>query len=281
MPELIEVEYYRQLAEQVVGRTIIGADLPDTWYVKGAPPELVAAAVVGCRVVGARRRGKLLLLDLSDPPPVGSAAIAAAVPVGAAPDRAGPTLGLRFGMTGRLIVDGTAGIDELRYGSVRDEPAWDRATLSFDGGGVLVMRDPRRLGSVELDPDEGRLGTDAASITERRLRVAIAGSRAPLKAALLDQARIAGLGNLLVDEILWRAGLSPLRPAGGLEPSELARLASTIRSTVRLLTRRGGSHTGDLMEHRRAGGLCPRDGGPLQRDTAGGRTTWWCPQHQH
>ncbi len=265
MPELIEVEYYRQLAEQVVGRTIEGADLPDTWYVKGVPPPVLAAAIVGCTITGARRRGKLLMLDLADPSSM---------------ETDGPVLGLRFGMTGRLIVDGTAGIDELRYGSVRDEPAWDRAGLRFVGGGVLVMRDPRRLGSVELDPPEHTLGPDAASISEPMLRAARAGSRAPLKAALLDQSRIAGLGNLLVDEILWRSGLSPLRPANGLDPDELAVLARTIRATIRLLTRRGGSHTGDLMEHRRPGGRCPRDGCELRRDTTGGRTTWWCPDHQ-
>ena len=69
-----------------------------------------------------------------------------------------PTLGLRFGMTGRLLVDGRAGIDELVYGSVRDEPAWDRFALHFADGGSLVVRDPRRLGGVELDPSVDLLG---------------------------------------------------------------------------------------------------------------------------
>lgn len=259
MPEGIEVEQYRALADRVVGRRIVAADLPDTWYVKGSTPEAVEAAIVGRVVERTRRRGKLLMLDLSD---------------------AGPVLGLRFGMTGRLVVDGVAGIDQLQYGSSRDEPTWRRATLHFDRAGPLVMLDPRRLGSVELDPAEHALGPDAATITTASLTTALAGSRAPLKAALLDQGRIAGLGNLLVDETLWRLGVSPLRLAGTLDPVETAALARTIRGTFRTLTRRGGSHTGDLMDHRGPGGVCPRDGAALRRDTVGGRTTWWCPLHQ-
>src|SRR3546814_2997266 len=75
-----------------------------------------------------------------------------------------------------------------------------------DGMGDLQMVDPRRLGGVELDPDESRLGIDALSIAPAQLRDALAGSTAPLKARLLDQAHVAGIGNLIVDEVLWRAG---------------------------------------------------------------------------
>jgi formamidopyrimidine-DNA glycosylase len=112
------------------------------------------------------------------------------------------------------------------------------------------------------------------------LRRALAASRAPLKAVLLDQARVAGIGNLLADEILWRAGLDPRRAARSLDPAEVRALARTIRATVGTLTRRGGSHTGDLGPERTPGGHCPRDGTALERATVGGRTTWWCPVHQ-
>ena len=95
-----------------------------------------------------------------------------------------------------------------------------------------------------------------------------------------SQSRIAGLGNLLTDEALWRADLDPARPARSLDPDEVRRLHRTIRSTLRTLQRRGGSHTGDHMEARHPGGLCPRDGTPLVIRQVGGRTTYSCPSHQ-
>jgi formamidopyrimidine-DNA glycosylase len=183
-------------------------------------------------------------------------------------------------MTGRLLVDGAAAIGRLEYSSDRDESAWDRFVLHFAGGGDLRLRDPRRLGGVELDPDEARLGHDAMTITPAQLRDALAGSTAPLKARLLDQQRIAGVGNLLADEILWRAGLDPARPAGSLSPAELRRLHRHVRRGLDGLMRRGGSHTGDLQIARVRGGHCPREGTPLQRRTIGGRTTYSCPAHQ-
>ncbi len=87
------------------------------------------------------------------------------------------------------------------------------------------------------------------------------------------------MGNLLADEILWRAGLDPTRRTP-LDAQELATLHRAMRSTLRQLARRGGSHMGDLMEERRVDGHCPLDGTPLRRATVGGRTTFWCPLHQ-
>src|SRR5688500_3941082 len=127
-------------------------------------------------------------------------------------------------MTGRLLVDGSAGIDDLVYGSARDEASWDRVTFRFADGGDLRIRDPRRLGGVQLDPDEAALGVDATTITTAGLRDALARSTAPLKARLMDQARLAGIGNLTADELLWRASLDPARPAGSLTEPELRRL---------------------------------------------------------
>ena len=269
MPELPEVEAYRRLAEAAaLGRRITAVDAPDPWFLKGGvdAPDL-EAALLGRRLVAARRRGKLLLLDTDH----------------------GRTLGLRFGMTGRLVVDGLAGVDRLLYTSSRDAPEWDRFSLRLgstgrqrraSGAGRLRVNDPRRLGGVVLDPDEEALGPDARAATPRQLAAALAGSSAPLKARLLDQARLAGVGNLMADEVLWRAGLAPTRPAASLEPAELRRLHRQLRRTVDLLIERGGSHLGDLTPHRLPGGTCPRDGTALQRATVGGRTTWWCPRHQ-
>jgi len=259
MPELIEVEVYRRAAEAVVGRRITDVAAPDAWYLRrGADASANASAVTGRTVVAARRIGKLLLLDL----------------------RRGPTLGLRFGMTGRLIVDGAAPIEELQYASGRALPAWDRFALSFGPHRSLRISDPRRLGGVELEPDESVLGPDAASITAAELAAALDASTAPLKARLMDQARVAGLGNLLTDEILYRAGLDPARPAGALSAAERRRLHRNVVGTVALLTERGGSHTGDLQVARVRGGRCPKDGAELLRRTVGGRTTYSCPRHQ-
>ncbi len=109
--------------------------------------------------IGARRRGKLMLLD-----------------AGAAGDEVDVVLGLHFGMCGRLIVDGRASVDRLLYSPPGDETRHDRFTVRFADGGWLTMRDARRLGAVELDPDETRLGPDALSATLADIRAALADS---------------------------------------------------------------------------------------------------------
>ena len=194
--------------------------------------------------------------------------------------RASAVLGLRFGMTGRLVVDDHAVIEKLEYSSDRVLPEWRRFELHFNDEGTLVVVDPRRLGGVELDPDDTRLGPDAFELAVEQLAAALEGSRTALKARLLDQRRVAGLGNLLVDEILWRTGLDPAREAGSLDEVEQVELAEAIGSTVAELAERGGSHTGDLHLARVRGGSCPRDGEVLDRRTIGGRTTYSCPRHQ-
>jgi len=256
VPELLEVEVYRRLADKAVGRTVDVVEAPDSWFLKGGlTPGEVIDAVEGATVLGTDRRGKLLTVDLGAERPV---------------------LGLRFGMTGRLVLDGEAPISQLEYASGRDEPEWDRFALRFTDGTRLRLSDPRRLGGVELDPDLGALGPDAWSVGVGELRALLAGSTAPLKARLLDQHRLAGLGNLLVDESLWRARLDPARPAGSLSDAELRRLQRRIVSTVGDLFERGGSHRGDLQVERHRNGHCPRCGAPLDRRTIGGRTTYSC-----
>ena len=241
-----------------MGRTVSSVRAGDAWFLKGGTTaRSLRAALVGATVTGAARIGKLLLLDTD-----------------------GPVLGLRFGMTGHLLVDGDGPIQELEYGSRRHDPAWVRFALRFDDGGHLVLVDPRRLGGVALDPPTDHLGPDALAITRRQLVAGLKASRAPVKAWLLDQGRVAGIGNLLADEILWRAGLDPARPAASLDADEVATLHRVMRHTIRLLTRRGGSHTGDLQVARARGATCPREGAPLQRRTIGGRTTYSCPVHQ-
>jgi formamidopyrimidine-DNA glycosylase len=267
MPELIEAEQARALIEtRALDREIAAVDADDAWYLKrGLTRAGVRRALPGRSLVAARRRGKQLLLDTS----------------GTRGVDAGPVLGLHLGMSGRVLVDDEAAGDPLVYASNREVSEWHRFALRFTDGGRLVLRDPRRLGAVELDPDEDRLGVDALELTLPQLRAVVRPSRAPLKAVLMDQSRVAGLGNLLTDEALFRAGIDPARPASSLTPSEEARLHRAVRTTLRVLSRRGGSHTGELMPARVPGGHCPRDGAPLERRTVGGRTTYSCPRHQH
>ena len=234
-------------------------EAPDAWFLKGGlTPEVVVDALTGASLLDADRRGKLLIL----------------------PTDRGVVLGLRFGMTGRLVVDEVMARGEIRPASGRDVRHWERFRLGFADGGKLAVSDPRRLGGVLLDPPLERLGPDALSASPAQLAAALTGSQAPLKARLMDQARLAGVGNLLADEILWRAGLDPARPAGSVTKSELRRLQRHLRAVLVELLERGGSHTGDLMSARERGGVCPRDGEVLLRRTIGGRTTYSCPRHQ-
>jgi formamidopyrimidine-DNA glycosylase len=263
VPELPEIESYRQLAEGALRRPIERAVLSDPRFVRGhTSPRHLLAALAGASFTRARRHGKLLVLDLGGP-------------------AEGRRLGLRFGMTGRLVLDGRAGVEHLVYASDRDDRAWERFVVRFADGGRLTVPDPRLLGGVELDPDESVLGPDALSITAAELRRALEHSTVALKTRLMDQHRVAGVGNLIADEVLWRAALAPHRPSGSLTAAEHRRLHRHLLATLDELMARGGSHLGDLMPERVPGGRCPRDGTELVRSTVGGRTSWWCPHHQH
>lgn len=261
MPELPEVEAYRRLADKALGRTVASVRVGDQRFLRGGTTaRQLRSALVGSAFAAARRRGKLLVLDV---------------------DGTDRRLGLRFGMTGRLHVDGADGVDRLVYASDRRLARWDRFGLRFSDGGSLVVSDPRLLGGVVLDPDEDVLGPDALDVGRAELQRALAGSSVALKARLMDQSRLAGLGNLVADEVLWRSGLSPLRPAGSLTEAETRRLHAQVRRTLEELVSAGGSHLGELMPERQTGGRCRRCGVELRRDRVGGRTTWWCPAHQH
>lgn len=141
---MLEVEYYRQLAERALGRTVVGVSVPDRRLL--VPPLTAAGlrrALVGRGFTDARRHGKLLLLETG---PLQDG-------VG---DPAGPTLGLRFGMTGSLFVDDRAAVDRLLYSSGRYGRQWVRCRIRLADGGELALHDPRRFGRAELD--SGRVG---------------------------------------------------------------------------------------------------------------------------
>jgi formamidopyrimidine-DNA glycosylase len=262
VPEGLEAEIWRTALEVTIGRLITGA-----WVDERVAPPGFSDLVVGHRIDAVRRVGKVDLIDTAD----------------------GPTIGLHFGMTGRVIVDGVAPIERLQYASARDEPEWDRLRLyaseasasQIAGTPAIRLNDPRRLGHVSVDADLSALGVDMMAITPARLRAAISARRPAIKSVLLDQSAVAGLGNMCADEVLWWAGIDPRRSAGELSDDEVRALASAIRRRLPIMLRRGGSHTGVLSPDVRAAcPPCERDGTPLRRDVIGGRTAVWCPFHQ-
>jgi formamidopyrimidine-DNA glycosylase len=259
MPELPEVERARALiAARGLGREIADVDDTDTYVCRPHAPGEIRAALVGRELITANRIGKTMWCETTDD---------------------GPDLGLHLGMAGRIVVDDAAAGDPPSR-TENGRPVWDRFTLRFADGGRLVLRDKRRLGRAVLEPDLSALGPDAAEATRAEFRARVGRGTAPLKARLLDQSVIAGVGNLLADETLWQARLSPLREAGSLSPDELDRLRRELRKATRRAVRLGGVHTGELMAARKARGDCPRCGTPLSRATVGGRTTLWCPREQ-
>jgi formamidopyrimidine-DNA glycosylase len=247
MPELPEAERARLQLERALGREIVAVDDRDTYVCRPHPPGEIAAALTGHRLTRAHRRGKFLWVETDD----------------------GPDLGLHLGMAGRIAVD-------------EDEAPrrWDRFVLEFADGGRMALRDKRRLGRALIDPDFSHIGPDAAEVGRDVFRERVGRGTTALKARLLDQGVVAGVGNLLADESLWRAKLSPLQVAGELSVEELDRLRRELRAAVRDAIRNGGVHTGRFMPARERGGACPRCRTPLARDTVGGRTTYWCPRCQ-
>ena len=269
MPELPEVETVRQrLAPVLTGATIERAEIVDPRLTRPVAPELVADALVGERIASVDRRGKYLLWRLDS----------------------GRTLVVHLRMTGSLR--------HARTGDLPDD-AYRRAVVGLDSGVDVAYRDVRRFGTWELlDEDHlrpylaARLGPEplASSFTAARLGRLAAGRRAPIKAFLLDQRRVAGIGNIYADEALWRSRIHPRRPAGELDPDEVGRLHRAVRAALRRGVALRGSTLRDYvtpdgetggMQHEfhvygRLGEPCDRCGRPIERIVVGGRGTWLC-----
>jgi formamidopyrimidine-DNA glycosylase len=223
-------------------------DDSDTYVCRPHAPGQIADALTGRRLTSVHRRGKFMWAET---------------------DGDGPELGLHLGMAGHISIDEDP------------HPRWDRFVLEFEGGGRLALRDRRRLGRALIAPDFEHIGPDAAEVSRDEFRERIGRGRAPLKARLMDQKAISGVGNLLADEILWQARRDPRRRTGTLSEAELDELRRVTRRVIRNAIRRGGAHTGELNPHREPDGHCPRCGAPLSRATIGGRTTYWCSREQN
>jgi formamidopyrimidine-DNA glycosylase len=246
MPELPEAERARVTLERVLGRQVVAVDDRDTYVCRPHQPGEMADALVGHTFVSAHRRGKFLWLETGQ----------------------GPTLGLHLGMTGHIVVDPS---ESLR---------WDRFRVAFSDGGGFALRDKRRLGRARLGAGLERVGPDAAEVGREEFRGLIGSGNAPIKARLLDQGAVSGVGNLLADQVLWQARIAPGRRTSTLSAHELDRLRREVRRAVRSAIARGGAHTGAFIPERRVDGACPRDGHPVERARIGGRTTYWCPECQ-
>ena len=266
VPELPEVELARTVLDGALDRGSRSVDDNDGWVCRPHPPGEIAAALVGGRLIAAHRQGKAMWCETS-----------------AGDGGPGPNLGIHLGMGGRIIVaDGRVGPTRAR--AHRDpgppKPEWNRFTVTFDDGGTLRLFDKRRLGRVRLDPDLEALGPDAETIGREEFRVRVGRGRSAVKARLLDQSVLAGVGNLLADETLWQAALSPVRTA----PTNWARSPSTISTTAGDRTQ--GRHRARRCAHRRDR-RAPQPGGPARAavrrgaaGTVGGRSTWWCRSEQ-
>ena len=265
MPELPEVETARRLiADEALHRRIADVDDSDTFVCRPHSPGELRAALTGRMLTAARRRGKAIWCETSEN---------------------GPDLGIHLGMGGRIVVtsqDGQVawGGEPFRRDAQPPKAEWDRFTLSFADGGSLVLFDKRRLGRVRLNPGIDALGPDAAEVTPAEFRDLITSGSAAVKARLLDQSRIAGVGNLLADEILWQARVSPAARTNSLRRQDADRLYRALESALRSAIAKGGVHTGEVIAARHPGGTCPRCGAEMRHGTVGGRSTWWCSREQ-
>jgi formamidopyrimidine-DNA glycosylase len=274
VPELPEVETVRRRLEPVlVGRRFDSVQIADPRLTRPLDPIEVAAELEGERVEAVDRRGKYLVVRFET----------------------GRALLIHLRMTGSLR---HVGADE----SYEPDP-YQRAVVSLDDGSDVAYRDVRRFGTWLLaEPDEvepylgARLGRDplAAAFTTKRLAETLAGRRAPVKATILDQRRLAGVGNIYADEALWRARIHPQTPAGELGTPELQALHRGIRAALRAGIERQGSTLRDYrtpdgsagrMQHEfkvygREREPCERCGTPIEKIRAAGRGTWYCPSCQ-
>jgi formamidopyrimidine-DNA glycosylase len=257
VPELPDVEgFRRELARSLPGRRVRRVEVRDAGVLRNTTPRALSRNLVGRRFKEPRRHGKWLILPTDD-----------------------PVLLVHSGMTGYPY-----------YASDKaDAMGYERLVIALDRG-ELRYADLRKLRGVWLAADEddaasvmGKQGPDALDLHLRGFREALRGRRGRLKPTLMDQAVIAGLGNLLVDEICWQARLHPSRPVAGLDADEVRLLHTTMRRVLRTSVR-----------HARVPGLprwltgardepdpsCPRCGSRLSRGRFGGRTSVWCPRCQ-
>ena len=260
------------LEPSLVGRTFEHVEIHDPRLTRPLDPASVAAQLEGERVRFVDRRGKYLIVRFES----------------------GRSLLIHLRMTGSLR--------HAAAGELGDDPH-RRAVVRLDDGSDVAYRDVRRFGTwlVARDDDldvylDDRLGREPLerAFTPARLSDGIRGRRAPIKAALLDQRTLAGMGNIYVDEALWRARIHPLCPAGDLTADEVAELTRAVKASLRAGIARQGATLRDYAApngrrgrmqtafnvYGRGGEPCERCGTPIDKIRVAGRGTWYCPRCQ-
>lgn len=258
MPELPDVENYRRyLDAHALRQKIAGVHVGDKRALR-VPPAFLTRNLKGHALEKSRRHGKHLLVAVD-----------------------GGWLTLHFGMTGRLAY----------FDDPRAEPANARVRLDFANGHHLGFIDARLLGRVGFTADadafiaERELGPDALAIDAKTFDARLKDRRGGLKAALMDQSVVAGIGNLYADEILFQAKLHPLAPVASLGSANRRRIHKIMRDVLTTGIESGAGSTGFykrlpksyLIPRRKAGAECPRCGGKVKMITAAGRSTYFCP----
>lgn len=275
MPELPEVETIRaQLAPRLIGQAITGLEIVDPLIVAPDAPEAVVLAVRGRTVTQISRRGKYLLMTLDS----------------------GDIFALHLRMTGRL---------HWRPGPAHPgDERFLRATIAFADSSTVTFGDARRFGRIWIIPARtpmggywsGRVGVEplGRAFTADRLARILRDRTASIKATLLNQALVAGLGNMYVDEALFAAGINPRRVARSLSATEVRRLHRAIRDRLRVAIAAGGASIDTyrdglgqpgrmqtlLRVHLHEGEPCPRCGTIVVKDVVAQRGTYWCPRCQ-
>jgi formamidopyrimidine-DNA glycosylase len=257
VPELPDVEGFRRLLQShVVGERITEVEVRDPGVVRGRSCDDLVRQLEGRRFCEPDRRGKWLLAGIG-----------------------GPTLLFHFGMTGRLVW-------ELR---LADTLRFDRV-LIYVAGGKLVFRDQRKLRGLWLADDEvgvreviGEQGPDALGLTGARLEERLTSRRGALKSVLMDQRVLSGLGNMLSDEVLWRARIHPERSLDDLQAQERHELDRGLQRVLRASVKVGEiprRATWLSSQRSQPDPHCPRCGNRLETSRINARTSYWCPSCQ-
>lgn len=259
MPELPDVETYkRYLQARALHQRIERIQVQAPALLKGTTAQALGRALKGRTFESACRHGKYLLVELDH----------------------GGWLVLHFGMTG-----------ELRYARRREErPGQSECLIVFDNGSSLAYIAPRKLGRITLTDSpqtlahDRKLGPDALDLSGAQFRELATHRRGTVKAWLMNQQIMSGIGNVYSDEILFQAGIHPQRSVAALDDDELKQLYKALRAVLNTAVKKKADPekmpADFLLPQRHKGGRCPKCGTALRAIKTGGRSAWYCPRHQ-
>jgi formamidopyrimidine-DNA glycosylase len=263
VPELPEVEtIVRSLEPRLRGRRIVSAEFRNPRLVLLGDPDTTAAGLAGRKVTAVKRHGKFIEIELDG----------------------GRSFVVHLGMTGKLLLNGVAG-------------KHTHAILTLDRG-VLLYDDSRQFGKLELSKGlparVAKLGPEPLEVTLEEFAARLGGRKTKVKALLLNQQFVRGIGNIYADEALFRAGIHPLAIAARLRPDRVKKLHEAIRQVLREAIAAGGSSVSDYVDvdgrqgsfqvqhnvYQRTGEPCPRCGGTIRRIVVTQRGSHFCARCQ-